>query len=169
MLSGMRTNQEGIDLIKSFESCALTAYQDSGGVWTLGWGRARNINEGDTCTQEQADAWLLEDIADFEGLVINCIGLKICLTNNQFSALVSFCFNVGLGYKGQKDGFQVLKSGQPSTILRCIRAADFIDAASEFPKWDKINGVPSAGILRRRLAEQALFVKAETNPNDGKT
>ena len=160
----MRTTAEAVLLIRSFETCSLVAYQDSGGRWTLGWGRARGVKKNDTCTQEQADAWFLEDLAEFEMLVLACI--PVHLTDNQFSALVSFVFNVGLGYKGIKDGFKVLMSGEPSTMLTCLVASDFAGAAAEFPRWDKVSGIPSTGVLRRRMAEQALFLKPDNAPCD---
>ena len=153
----MRTTSEGVLLIKGFENCSLTAYRGKDGIWTIGWGRARGVKEGDTCIQAQADQWFLEDLAEFERLVLACIPVN--LTDNQLSALVSFVFNVGLGYKGIKDGFKVLMSGEPSTMLKCLVASNFADAGAEFPRWDKVSGVPCAGILRRRLAEQALFLK----------
>lgn len=152
----MRTNAQGIALIKVFESCSLTAYRGIDDRWTMGWGRARGISEGDQCTQAIADQWLEEDIAECERLVLNCIYVQ--LTDNQLSALVSFVFNVGLGYKGIKDGFFTLVSGSPSTMLKYLRLGDFARVAEEFPKWDKVGGQPCDGIYRRRMAEQMLFL-----------
>lgn len=154
----MRTSAEGIALIQSFESCALTAYQDQGGRWTIGWGRTRGVKPGDICTQDQADAWFLEDLAAFE-LIVGHLLDGISLTVGQFDAVVSFCYNVGLGYPGVKDGFQKLKYGGPSTLYVRLLAEDYPGAAAEFPKWCKAAGAENAGILRRRLAEQALFLK----------
>lgn len=147
-------------MIKSFEACRLEAYQDSGGVWTIGWGHARQVRRGDICTAAQAESWFLEDIGGTELIVLNCLP-DVELNDNQLSALVSFVYNVGLGYKGIKDGFLSLVSGKPSTLLACLRARDFAGAAAEFPKWCKIRGTPSDGLLRRRVAEQALFLKPE--------
>lgn len=153
----MRMTQEGIDLVKSFESCKLAAYRGIDDKWTIGWGRSRNVKEGDICSQGQADQWLKEDLADFEMLVLACISERI--TDNQLSALVSFTFNVGLGYKGIKDGLKSLVSGGPSSLLKYLRKMNYAAAAAEFPKWDKVGGVPVPGLLRRRLAEKALFEK----------
>lgn len=155
----MRITEDGIALIKSFESCALTAYWDQhGSRWTIGWGRARGIKEGDVISQAEADRLLEEDMVAFE-LIISHLIDDAPITGNQFSALVSFCYNVGLGYPGVKDGFQVLKNGQPSTMLKLLHVGDLAGVAAEFPKWYKAGGIESAGILRRRLAEQALFLK----------
>ena len=153
----MRTSTEGQALIKSFESCRLQAYWDPQcSRWTIGWGRARGVQEGDTCTQEQADDWFIEDLADTETVVGN---LGLVLSQPQFDAIISFCYNVGFGREGVKDGFLELKAdGSPSTMLNRIRAQDYAAAAAEFPKWcHGAGGVEVPGLLRRRLAEQALF------------
>lgn len=154
----MRTCPEGIALIKEFEGCRLTAYQDSIGIWTIGWGCTHDsIQPGETITQEQADNQLMEDILCIEEELEKW--LKTLLNNYQFSAIVSFCFNVGYGEKGVKDGFFTLKSGDKSTLLKLIESRNFDRAADEFPKWCKVGGVPSKGILRRRLSEMDLFLK----------
>lgn len=166
----MRLTKEGLALIKSFEGCRLTAYYDGGideqgtpqGKLTIGWGHIRGVFAGDQCSQETADAWLLEDLAGLEsGITQVCHPAR--LNDNQLSALVSFVFNVGYGARGRKDGFLELKSGEPSSLLLCIRRGDYAAAAQEFPKWDKVGGAPSAGVFRRRLAEKDLFEK-EPNP-----
>lgn len=152
-------SMDAIPLIKEFEHSSLTAYQDQGGIWTIGWGRARGVRAGDTCSALQAEGWLLEDAQFFETAVLGCVG-KVTLSKNQLAALTSFCFNVGLGYKGVKSGFKELIIGGPSTMLVRLRAKDFPRAAEEFLRWDKVGGAPSAGLLRRRQAERALFLKA---------
>lgn len=155
----MRTSADGIALIQSFESCVLTATWDPlGKVWFIGWGRSRGVKQGDTCTQDQADALFLEDLADFEAIVAHLLD-GVALTAGQFDAIVSFCYNVGLGYPGVKDGFQKLKAGGPSTLYVRLLASDFPGAAAEFPKWDHGAGGVVGGLLRRRMAEQALFNK----------
>jgi lysozyme len=159
-----RVTKEGIDLIKGFEGCALRAYQDQEGRWTLGWGRARGIKRGDTCTVEQANLWLMEDIAIFEALVLHCVE-NVALSDNEVSALTSFTMNVGLGKVGEKDGFEVLKSGEPSTLLKLILEGDMEGAADEFIKWDFVGGHQCGGLYRRRVAEQRLFLKPD-GPND---
>lgn len=161
----MRTNAAGIALIRDFEKCALAAYQDQGRVWTIGWGHTRGVFPDDTCTLEMADAWFAEDLKSFEDLIPYLLP-GISLSGNQFSALVSFCFNVGFGQKSVKDGFQVLKSGDQSTMYKCLLASDYAGAAAEFPKWIKVRGVKSAGLLRRRMAEQALFLKEDDHGTD---
>ena len=84
------TSQAGIDLIKSFESCRLTAYQDSVGVWTIGYGHTNGVYKGMTITQAQADAFLREDLKTAENTVNSKVTYPI--TQNMFDALVSFTF-----------------------------------------------------------------------------
>lgn len=135
----------GEDLIKSFESFRPVAYQDQRGIWTCGWGHTGpDVVESTTCTPEQAEAWFQLDtqvaVAGIDG------SLTTNVTQNQFDALVSFAFNVGVGAEAH------------STMARLINARNFAGAAAEFPKWDHVNGVPNAGLLRRRTAEQQLFL-----------
>ncbi len=164
----MRTSTEGLDLIRSFESCSLTAYQDQGGRWTLGWGRARGIKSGDVCTQEQADEWFAQDILGMEEIVFGCVP-SWALNENRLSALVSFVYNVGPGVEGKRNGFRVLKAGGPSTMLMCLLMGDYQGAADEFPKWVRIGGCVSLGLQRRRLAERALFLApVDKGVTDGK-
>lgn len=148
------------DLIRQFESCKLTAYQDGGGRWTIGWGRARGVKEGDICTQLQADAWRDEDLSQCEKMIKEWTG-TVELLDTQMQALISFLYNVGPGESGEKDGLRYLKSGYPSTMLREILNGDFAAAAKEFQKWDHVDGIPCPGLLRRRLAEQTLFMKSD--------
>lgn len=156
----MRMTKEGLALIRRFESCALTAYQDQGRIWTIGWGHTKDVQPGDTCDQLQADAWLLEDAAEAERLILAAMG-DSPITDNQLSALVSFVYNIGPGKRGQRAGLIELKSGQPSTLLKCLRKGDIGGAADEFPKWDFANGMYSEGLLKRRMAEQSLFLTPE--------
>src|ERR1051325_5605762 len=152
----MRTPRAALDLIRTFESCRLDAYQDQGGVWTIGWGHARGVREGDAITQADADAMFMEDVRLTEELILKILPTPD-LSDNQLGALVSFCYNVGFG-SPYKDGFQMLKSGEESTLLKLLRAGDCDAAASEFLQWSYVAGKPCPGLLRRRLAEHDLFV-----------
>jgi hypothetical protein len=99
-----------------------------------------------TITQTQAEEWLREDLEKFESYVEDAVEAQ--LNDNQFSALVCFCFNVGPGTGGFGD----------STLLRLLNKGDYQGAANQFPVWNKVNGEPWLGLTRRRLAEQALFL-----------
>lgn len=103
----------------------------------------------------EAQARLVEDMTTAGDIVDRAVTAP--LSQNQFDALCDFVFNVGPGKKGVKDGFVVLKSGEPSTMLRRLNASDYAGAAAEFPKWTKASGKVMPGLVTRRAAERALF------------
>ena len=141
----MNTSQRGIELIEHFEGCKLRAYQDQAGIWTIGYGHAgARKDEYETAAQASAD--LCNDVSAAEYAVNSLVNAK--LNQNQFDALVSFTYNEGIAR---------LRS---STMLRLINAGGYTAAAAEFPKWDMAGGEADPGLLRRRVAEQALFTEA---------
>ncbi|GLU31193.1 lysozyme [Trinickia caryophylli] len=140
----MKTNQAGLALIKQFEGLRLIAYQDVVGVWTIGYGHTgSDVTPGLVITQSQADQMLCGDLAGFETGVSKLV--TVALNENQFSALVSFSYNLGLGNLGS------------STLLRLLNAGDYQGAAAQFPRWNRAGGKVYDGLTKRRLAEQALF------------
>jgi lysozyme len=142
---GRHINTQGLKLLKAFEGCELKAYDDGGGVWTIGYGHTKGVTPGMTITQAQADQFLVEDLEKFEDHVEAAV--KAHVSDDQFSALVCFCFNVGPGRGGFGD----------STLLRLLNQGDYPGAAQQFPRWNKVNRKSWLGLTRRRLAEQALF------------
>ena len=143
----MKISSAGVDLIKHFESCELTAYQDSVGVWTIGWGHTSGVKKGDTWTQGEADNFLLNDLDKFEGYVD--LYVKVPLTQNQFDALVSWTFNLGPGN---------LKS---STMLTKLNEKKYDEVPSQMKRWNKAGGKVLRGLERRRNAEAAMFLGEE--------
>jgi lysozyme len=145
-----RVSKAGIDLIHSFESCKLTAYPDPGArdghPWTIGWGSTGpGIAKGVVWTQAQADARFLADLGRFEkGVAL----MAPVTTQNQFDALVSFAYNVGLAALND------------STLLRLHKSGDYVGAKDQFSRWDKNDGRVMKGLTRRRAAEAALYGKA---------
>lgn len=149
----MRCSLAGRALIKSFEQCRLTAYRDSGGVWTVGWGHTGpGVRAGLQWSQAQADAAFEADVAKVEHGV-NALVL-VPVTQGQFDALCSFGFNVGLDV----DADTKAEGLGDSTLLRRVNAGDVAGAADEFLKWDHDGGKVVAGLTRRRSAERALFL-----------
>ncbi len=137
-------NAAGIKLIKEFEGCKLKAYRDIVGVLTVGYGHTGpDVYEGQVITQDDAEKLLRADLDVFEKGVARLV--KVSLTENQFAALVSFAYNLGLG---------ALKA---STLLQLLNKGDPEGASLEFPKWNRAAKQVSAGLARRRLAEQQLF------------
>jgi len=147
-----RIGARGLKLIQDFESLRLVAYDDGGGVWTIGWGHTKGVKPGDICTRAQADAWLAEDCAEAEAAVSRLV--RVDLSANQFDALVSFVFNLG----ADEDADTKAEGLGDSTLLRLLNWGNYVGAADEFPKWNKDNGVVLAGLVRRRAAERNLFL-----------
>ena len=141
----MKTSQNGINLIKSFEGCKLTAYKCPAGVWTIGYGHTKGVKQGMKISQLQADTYLKNDLKTYENYVSKYV--KVTLNQNQFDALVSFTFNCGGG---------ALKS---STLLKKLNNGDYTGAANELLRWNKSNGKELAGLTKRRKTEKALFLK----------
>lgn len=143
-----KTSQAGVNLIKSFEGCRLTAYQDSAGVWTIGYGHTSGVKKGMTITEAQAEAYLKGDLGTAENAVNGKVTYSI--KQNQFDALVSFTYNVGSGNFGS------------STLLKKLNQGDITGAANEFDKWNKAGGQVLEGLVRRRAAEKAMFLNGTT-------
>jgi lysozyme len=143
--SAMVTNFSGVELIKSHEGLALKAYLDSNGKWACGYGHQSGVTEGTTCTPDIADKWLKEDLDIFENVVSHSV--TVPLNNNQFSACVSLCYNIGP------------EKFKNSSIVRLLNASHYDLAANAFLLWDKINGKESPGIMHRRNDEKALFLR----------
>ena len=122
----------------------LEAYLDAVDVWTIGYGHTKTAEPGMVITEAQAEELLREDLAEFEEAVTEAV--EVSINSNQFSALVSFCFNLGAGSLFQ------------STLLKLLNQGDFQGAADQFPRWDKAGGQALEGLTRRRKAERALFL-----------
>ena len=145
----MQTSDKGIALIKQFEGCKLTAYQDSVGIWTIGYGwtqpvDGKPIRAGMTIKQETAERLLKTGLVSYESDVSRLV--KVGLTQGQFDALVSFTYNLGA------------RSLSTATLLRKLNAGDYAGAADEFLRWNKAGGKVLNGLTRRREAERALFL-----------
>lgn len=139
----MITSQKGIDLIKNFEGCRLKAYKCPAGIWTIGYGHTAGVKQGQVITPAQAEEFLKQDLKRFETSVRSLV--TVAITQNQFDALVSFCYNLGA---------TALKT---STLLKKLNAGDYNSAAEEFDRWVYANGNKLLGLVRRRAAEKELF------------
>jgi lysozyme len=139
----MEYSKQGLALTERFEGCRLEAYQDSGGIWTIGFGHTKGVSEGMITTVEEATAWLEEDIA-WAASEVNRI-VSVTLTQGEFDALVDFTFNCGRAALDH------------STLLELVNQGNMEAAAEQFERWDKVGGKEVAGLLRRRQAERAEF------------
>jgi lysozyme len=135
----------GLALIQEFEGCRLTAYRDQRGVLSIGTGHTgADVTEGLVWSQAQADAALRNDTS-FAAAAINRY-VDVALNQNEFDALCSLAFNIGVG------------AFRSSTLLRMLNMGDHPGAAMQFAVWDRVNGEQNAGLARRRSAEQVLFL-----------
>lgn len=141
----MKISQKGVDLIKSFEGLELKSYKDSVGVWTWGYGSTGpHVTPDKVGTKEEAEQLIKKDLERFEKGVSDLV--KVPLSQNQYDALVSFSFNLGLSN---------LKS---STLLKKLNASDYSGASKEFERWNRAGGKVLNGLTRRRIAERNLFL-----------
>jgi lysozyme len=142
----VRICEEGIALVRKYEGEKLEAYLCPAGKWTIGVGHTgSDVREGLTITEEKSAEILRNDLAKFERCVIACLAVPV--TQGQFSALVSFAFNVGCG------------AFRKSTLLRKLNEGDDLGCAAEFLRWTKSGGKVLSGLVKRRQAEMDLFLK----------
>ena len=139
-----RTSAKGINLIKEFEGFRARSYLCPANVLTIGYGHTKTCQPGQVISTIKGEELLKEDLVRFERAV-NVL-VKVPLTQNQFDALVSFAFNVGVG------------AFKKSTLLRLLNQGNYKQAADEFMRWVHGGGVKLAGLVRRRQAERNLFL-----------
>lgn len=144
-MKAMVTSESGIRMIKSFEGLRMEAYRCPAGILTIGYGHTGNVREGQVCTEKEAEMWLIEDIREAEKAVSNIKASRL-LRQNEFDALVSFAFNVGVN------------AFRDSTLLKLIKqGADEATIRAEFGKWCHSGGRRIDGLVRRRKAEADMF------------
>ncbi|UHT64273.1 lysozyme [Acinetobacter lwoffii] len=146
----MHVSPSGVDLICNFEGLRLKAYDDGVGVWTIGFGTTKypngiRVKKGDTCTLDQAKAYMQNDLKSFEQTVNNTV--KVPLNQNQFDALVSLAYNIGsTAFKN-------------STLVKRLNEGNYNAAANQFNVWVNAGGKRMQGLVNRRAAERTLFLK----------
>ena len=139
----MKINEKGLELVKEFEGCRLTAYLDPVGIWTVGFGNTSHAKKGQKITQTQAEAWLKEDLKAAENAVEKWQA-HYSFNENEASALISFTFNCGAGSLNN-----LVKNGSRTKA----------EIARYITLYNKgINGKVLAGLTRRRKAEKELFL-----------
>ncbi|HBK4657554.1 TPA: lysozyme [Serratia marcescens] len=145
----MQISKSGIELIKRFEGLRLKAYQDSVGVWTIGYGwtqpvDGKKVGPGMQIDQATADRLLKCGVVQYEQGVNQLVRVRI--TQGQFDALVSFAYNLGL------------RSLSTSTLLRKLNDGDKQGAADQFGRWVNAGGKRLDGLVARRAAEREMFL-----------
>lgn len=127
----------------------LTAYKDSVGIWTIGYGHIKGVKEGDVCTEEQAEQWLIEDTLEASRAIQKLV--KVPLSVNQYAALLSFTFNLG--------GAAL----ERSTLLRLLNEKQYEAACDQLINWVYAGGKKLQGLVNRRKDEQRVWNGEEPN------
>jgi len=145
-----KINETGLEHIKKWEGLRTKAYQDSGGVWSIGYGHTAGAGDpkpvkGMVISQRQAEAILIRDLRHFEAAVTRHV--KVALNDNQFAALVSFCYNVGEA------------AFKRSTLLKKLNQGHYDQVSVELGKWVHVKGKRVSGLVNRRAAEAGLWVR----------
>lgn len=142
----------GLNWLKSFEDCKLTAYKDSAGVWTIGYGHTAGVQSGMKITQEEADRFFAEDVKNIAEKYVNALPAHIYLTQNQFDALCFLVFNTGPSS---------IAAG--TTIRNALAVGNYAKAAEGFLLWVKVRDQKTGklmfcqGLYNRRKREMAYF------------
>lgn len=137
--------EPAIDIIKKYESLQLTSYKCPAGVWTIGYGHTSDVvGEGQVITEDAALNLLKGDLIDAS--IRSESAIKTELNDNQFGAIISLVFNIGI------------TRFKESTLLKKINEGDLIGAADEFPRWNKVKGEVLNGLTKRREDERLLFL-----------
>lgn len=145
----MNLTKAGLDLLKGREGLRLEAYKCQAGVWTIGYGHTSKaglpvVKPGLKITKQDAETILAHDLLQYERAVLRLV--TVDLTDSQYSALVSLCYNIGEAHFAS------------STVLKLVNRKDFTGAAKAFSMWNKADGKVSDGLVKRRAAEAALFL-----------
>lgn len=146
----MTVDSAGVDLIGQFEGLRLNAYDDGVGVWTIGWGttvypNGQKVKKGDKITLDQAKQYKAHDLVKFEKAVNDAV--KVSLNQNQFNALVSLAYNIGVS------------AFTNSTLLKRLNEGDYKAAADQFLVWVNAGGKRMQGLVNRRNKEREVFLK----------
>jgi len=143
MIKGGLLKDEELNFIREVEGLEHNAYQDEGGVWTIGYGHTRGVKEGDSISTHKANTYLNTDLIAFELQLQRLV--RVELTQNQYTALLSFIYNIG--------ATQFAKS----TLLKYVNEKKFDLVPDELRRWNRVNGEVSLGLTRRREKEAILF------------
>lgn len=139
----MRASATLISHIKRFESCRLTAYQDTAGVWTVGYGHTKGVKKGDRITQYQAEQFLREDLSEFERAANK---VRRLTTQGRYDAVLDFMYNLGIGNFNKSTLKAYIESGRSVWEIQ-----------EQFLRWVNAGGRKLGGLVSRRIWEAARF------------
>lgn len=138
----MNASARAYQLIREFEGLRLTSYRDPVGIWTVGFGTTHGAHPDQTITEAQAETMLRQEVERLEPIISSAV--KVPITQNQYDALISFAYNLGVANLTR------------STLLLKLNKGD-ATAVSEFARWNKAGAKVLPGLTRRRAAEANLF------------
>jgi lysozyme len=139
----MKTSKDGLQLIKDFEGLELNAYKCAAGVWTIGYGHIKGVQEGMSISEARANEMLNEELTEYENYINK--GVTVPLSQCQFDAMVSWVYNLGNGNLSS------------STLLKVLNSGDYAGVPAQMLRWNKAGGKVLAGLTRRRQAEADMF------------
>lgn len=143
----MVPSQAIVEFVKRWESCKLTAYRDAVGVLTIGYGRTRDVQQGDTITQEQADEWIVDELVEYAEGLARYIGRPT--TQQQADALLSLAYNCGVDAIGM------------SGVMARHNAGLWQECADRFLLWNRAGGRVLRGLTKRREAERDVYISGD--------
>lgn len=139
----MRASDTLIKAIKKFEGCAQTAYQDSAGVWTIGYGHTAGVKKGDKITLYQAEQFLREDLKKFEAVADKC---KRISTQGRYDAILDFIYNCGPANWNNSTLKKYIECGKATWEIQ-----------EQFLRWNMAGGKKLGGLVSRRIWEASRF------------
>lgn len=133
------------DFIEEFEGRKLKAYKCTSGVWTIGVGHTKNVKQGDIISNDEATRLFHLDLHSHANGLASAV--KVPVTKNQFIALLSLAFNIGV------------TAARNSDAVKHLNNYEYQNSADAFLNWRRSGGVICPGLVRRRNAERKLFLK----------
>lgn len=144
LMKKMTTSRKGLQLIKDFEGLRLESYKCPAGIWTIGYGHTKGVKPNVVIDKSRADDLLIEDIGPIER-ELNKLGINF--RQEQFDALVSWIFNLGLS------NFR-----HSTMLIRISTNANDEEITDQMVKWVNAAGKPLVGLKKRRIAEANMFI-----------
>lgn len=148
----MTTKSKATEIISIFEGKENDAYKDLGGIWTIGYGNTwhldlnRPVKEGDKIDDQTALRWLKQSVGNFQSQVKALV--KVPININQLDSLTSLAYNIGIPAFAKSTLLKMLNENKPKLAV-----------ADQFLRWNKVKGVISNGLTKRRQKERVLFLK----------
>ena len=139
----MKIGNKGLEMIKHFEGLELNAYKCAAGVWTIGYGHTKGVQEGMVISEETANEMLVEELKEYENYINTLVTVE--LNQNQFDAMVSWVYNL------------CSSNLQARTLLKVLNAGNYEGVPEQIMRWNKAGGRVLEGLTRRRQAEADLF------------